>query len=196
MPRVPPFDRPATPEDLARLPDELLGEIVDGELHAGHRPSPLVAGSAIVLGNLLLRGLPPGEAGGWQILPGPELRLHGDVFLPALAGWRVSRLPELPATPYFSIAPDWVCDIVSSTPASVRARRMARYAAEGVSHAWLLDPGARALEVRRLEGDGRWADVATCVGSQIVRAEPFETVELPLDALWPGEPEARRPRRR
>lgn len=172
-----------------------MGEIVDGELHAGHRPPPLVAGSAIVLGNLLIRGLPPGEAGGWQILPGPELHLHGDVFVPALAGWRVARLPQLPASPYFSIAPDWVCDIVSSTPASVRARRMARYAAEGVLHAWLLDPGARALEVRRLE-DGRWVDAGTSVGGQVVRAVPFETVELPLGALWPGEPGQLRARRR
>jgi hypothetical protein len=32
MPRVPPFDRPATYEDLVKLPDHLVAEIVDGEL--------------------------------------------------------------------------------------------------------------------------------------------------------------------
>lgn len=193
MTRVPPFDRRATEDDFASLPDHLVGEIVDGELHASPPPAPLAAASAVVLGATLRRGT--AQAGpGWQILPGPELRLGGDILVPALAGWRLSRLPQLPATTYFPVAPDWVCDIVSSGAASSRARRMARYASEGVSHAWLLDPVARALEVRRLEG-GRWRDVATYAGSQLVRAEPFEAVELALGSLWPGEVAETRPRR-
>ena len=40
VPRVPPFDRPATYEDLVKLPDNLVAEIVDGELHASPRPAP------------------------------------------------------------------------------------------------------------------------------------------------------------
>jgi hypothetical protein len=40
VPRVPPFDRPATYEDLVALPDNLVAEIVDGELHASPRPAP------------------------------------------------------------------------------------------------------------------------------------------------------------
>ena len=39
MPRVPPFDRPATYEDLVKLPDNLVAEIVGGELHASPRPA-------------------------------------------------------------------------------------------------------------------------------------------------------------
>jgi hypothetical protein len=37
VPRVPPFDRPATYEDLADLPDTVVAEIVYGELHATPR---------------------------------------------------------------------------------------------------------------------------------------------------------------
>jgi hypothetical protein len=34
MPRVPPFDRPATYDDSIKLPDNLVAEIVDGVLRA------------------------------------------------------------------------------------------------------------------------------------------------------------------
>ena len=50
MPRVPPFDRPATYEDLVALPDNLVAEIVDGELHATPRPAFPHARAYSVLG--------------------------------------------------------------------------------------------------------------------------------------------------
>jgi hypothetical protein len=53
MPRIPPFGRPATYEDLVEVPDIQVAEIVDGELHASPRPAPphAVAGSS--LGSLI-----------------------------------------------------------------------------------------------------------------------------------------------
>ena len=48
---------------------------------------------------------------------------------------------------------------------------------------WLLDPLARTLEVLRLE-NGRWTILATHAGAEVVRAEPFEAVELELAILW------------
>ena len=182
---MPPFDRPATYDDLVRVPDHLMAEIVEGELHAEPPPPPGVAGSASALAALLLRW--PGGGRGpdsWQILPGPELRLGAHVVVPAVAGWRLSRLPELPAESYFSVPPDWVCEIVSSGSASLRARKMYVYAAENVSHAWLIDPVARSLEVRSVE-NGRWIVRAIHSGSTLVRAEPFEAMELSLAPLWP-----------
>jgi hypothetical protein len=75
MPRVPPFDRPATYADLAALPDNLVAEIVDGELHASPRPAAPHTVAASVIGGALL---PPfhtghGGPGGWWILDEPEL---------------------------------------------------------------------------------------------------------------------------
>jgi Uma2 family endonuclease len=186
VPRMPPFDRVATYEDLARLPEHQVAEIVDGALHANPSPEPPVASSAIALGGMLRRAFERRGHESWQILPGPELHLGADILVPALAGWRLSRLPELPATAYFSAPPDWVCEIRSSFAASLRARKMVIYARERVSCAWLIDHVARTLEVRRLE-DGRWTVLATHVGDQIVRAEPFEALELQLAALWPRE---------
>lgn len=194
--RMPPFDRPATCEDLVRLPDNLVGEIVDGELHASPRPAPGVASSAIALGGVLLRGLDrSGGPDGWQVLPEPELHLGAHILVPGAAGWRQSRLRELPATAYFSVPPDWVCEVLDSSPASLRGRKMAIYAAQGVSHAWLFDPVAHILDVRRLE-DGRWTVVATHVGDQVVRVEPFEALEIALAAVWPRALTHRRPTRR
>ena len=39
MPRVRPFDRRATYKDLEKVPDIMVAEIVDGELHASPRPA-------------------------------------------------------------------------------------------------------------------------------------------------------------
>jgi Uma2 family endonuclease len=183
VPRVPPFDRCATYEDLARLPGDLVAEIVDGELHANPSPTSRVASSAIALGGTLRRALEQRGRESWQIVPGPELHLGADIFVPGLAGWGLSRLPELPVTAYFSVPPDWVCEIRPSCPASLRARKMHIYARERVSHVWLFDPVAHTLEVQRLE-DGRWTVVATHIGDQLVRAEPFAVLELQLGAFW------------
>jgi len=196
VPRVPPFDRPATYDDLVGLPDGVVAEILDGELHASPRPAPRVAAAAVALGRMLFR--PPGghaAPDSWQILPEPELHLGADILVPSLAGWRGSRLPNLPDTAYFSLPPDWVCEIASSGTASFRARKMGIYAGELVSHAWLIDPVARTLEVRRLQ-DGRWMVLAIHVGDQAVRAEPFEALELRLGALWPPESDDRPTKKR
>ena len=186
MPRVPPFDRSATYEDLARLPEHLVAEIIDGSLHANPAPEPRVASSAMALGGTLRRAFEQRGPESWQLLPGPELHLGGDILVPGLAGWRLARLHELPATAYFSVPPDWVCETRSSCAASLRARKMEIYAREGVSHAWLFDPTARTLEVSRLE-DGRWTVLATHIGDRLVRADPFEALELQLAAFWPRE---------
>jgi hypothetical protein len=44
-------------------------------------------------------------------------------------------------------------------------------------------PELRTLAVYRLE-NGRLTEVETYEGDAVVRAEPFEAIELPLAALW------------
>jgi Uma2 family endonuclease len=188
VPRVPPFDRPATYDDLCALPDNLVAEIVNGELHASPRPAPPHARTysslGVLIGGPYDHGI--GGPGGWWILDEPELHLGGDVLVPDLAGWRRSRMRRLPETAYFPVAPDWVCEVLSPSTAMLdRAKKLAIYAREGVGHAWLVDPDAGTLEVLRLE-NGRWTILATHCGSEVVRAEPFADTELHLAALWAG----------
>ena len=186
VPRVPPFDRPATYDDLIKLPDIVVGEIVNGELYSSPRPSPphVVAGSAIgsIIGPPFHFGR--GGPGGWWILFEPELHLGPDVLVPAFAGWRRTRMPKLPETAYFPLAPDWICEILSpSTAALDRARKLTIYARERVPFVWLVDPLARTLEVLQLE-KGRWTIIGTHLGDETVRAEPFAEIELVLTDLW------------
>ena len=82
------------------------------------------------------------------------------------------------------MAPDWICEVLSpSTAALDRVKKLAAYARERVSHAWLVDPIAQTIEVLRLE-NARWTIVSTSAGSDVVRAEPFEAIELDLTLLW------------
>ncbi len=189
VPRVPPFDRPATYDDLLKVPERMVAEIVQGELHASARPAfrHALAGSA--LGSLLFgpfhRAI--GGPGGWWIVYEPELHLAADVLVPDWAGWLRARMPDLPEGAFTTLAPDWVCEILSpSTAALDRASKLAVYAREGVPYAWLIDPAARTLEVLHLES-GRWSILATHVGHETVRAAPFAEVEIPLAVIWGEE---------
>ena len=183
---VPPFDRPATYDDLVKLPGNLVAEIVNGELHASPRPAPPHAIAGSRLGTAIL---PPydrghGGPGGWWILFEPEIHLGDDVVVPDIAGWRRTRMPSAPKTAYFPLSPDWVCEVLSPSTASLdRTRKLAIYARELVSHAWLVDPVARTLEVLRLDA-GRWVLVGSHAGDETVCAEPFAGIELALPDLW------------
>jgi len=186
MPRVPPLDRPATYDDLMKISDIMVAEIVDGELHASPRPAPRHANAGSSLGVLI--GGPfhhgRGGPGGWWILAEPELHCGRNVLVPDCAGWRRDRMPHLPETAYFAIAPDWICEVMSPSTARLdRTKKLTIYAREGVGHAWLIDPLARSLEVLRLI-DGLWTIVATHVDAEVVRVEPFADIELELSALW------------
>ena len=128
-----------------------------------------------------------GGPGGWWILDEPELHLGEDVLVPDLAGWRRPRMPPLPDTAYFPLAPDWVCEVLSPVDASLdRAEKLAIYAREQVAHAWLIDPLARTLEVLRLE-DGRWTILAHARGRRTSSAPSRSPrSRLELASLWSG----------
>jgi Uma2 family endonuclease len=118
------------------------------------------------------------------VLTEPELHLGQHALVPDIGGWRLERMPRLPDTPHFALAPDWVCEVLSPSTAMLdRSKKLRIYAQHGVRHAWLVDPLVRSLEVLRLE-HGRWTLLDTHAGDAAVRAEPFEAVELRLGLLW------------
>ena len=178
--------RLATYEDLLALPEHAIGELLDGELHVQPRPaSPHALATSVLgvdLGAPFHRGR--GGPGGWILIDEPELHLVRDVLVPDLAGWRRERMPEMPDVPFFTLAPDWVCEVLSaSTSRTDRAKKRPIYAREGVRHLWLVDPDAHTLEIFRLDGEG-YRLVTTFEGDEKVRAEPFDAIELELGALW------------
>jgi Uma2 family endonuclease len=93
-------------------------------------------------------------------------------------------MPEVPQTHRFTIPPDWICEVLSPSTFRVdRSRKLRIYAQNEVSYAWLIDPIARYLEVKRLE-NGRWSDLGFFAGDDKVIAEPFPAVEIDLNDLW------------
>lgn len=181
-----PSRRRATYEDILALPPDVTGQIVDGEPFVSPRPAnPHATASSTLgmdIGSAYQRGR--GGPGGWWIVDEPEIHLGSDVVVPDLAGWRRGRLPAIPPEAYFSLAPDWVCEVLSPSTASFdRVKKMRVFAREGVGHACLVDPAARTLEVYRL-AEGRWVLLSAHEGTETVRAEPFEEVEVALADLW------------
>jgi len=120
-----------------------------------------------------------------MIVDEPELHLEADILVPDLAGWRVERMPELvDDEPYFTLAPDWVCEVLSPRTAKYdRTDKLGIYAREEVHWAWLVDPLQRTLEALRHEG-GRWTLLGPWRDEARVRAEPFDAIELELAVLW------------
>jgi len=172
-----------------RVPEHQHAEIVNGTLYVMSRPSPRHADAAsmlgIELGGPFRRGR--GGPGGWWILDEPELQLvPKEPVIPDLAGWRVERMPQLPDTACFTLAPDWVCEVLSrSTEKLDRDEKLPYYASHGVLHAWLLDPIDKRLEVYSLDAESRrWREVRIHQGDAVVRAAPFDAIELDLGALW------------
>ncbi len=136
----------ATYEDVLSAPAHLVAQILDGVLVTLPRQAAPHVRAASTLGIDI--GGPfdrqRGGPGGWHILDEPELHLAADILVPDLAGWRRERLPSIPRAAFFTLAPDWACEVLSPSTAGIdRGPKMSIYARENVPHVWLVDPGAR-----------------------------------------------------
>jgi Uma2 family endonuclease len=168
------------------FPFDWVGESVAGGLYVSppQHSANLRAGAR--LGMQLGRPFDLGEGGpgGWVIVHGPKLRLGKDTLVPDLAGWRRERMPELPQTAFFTLAPDWVCEVTASEMAVLDREKAKTYAREGVSHLWWVDPFKRLLEAyHRPEGE-HWNRQGHWSGGALAQAEPFEVLPLQLGSLW------------
>jgi Uma2 family endonuclease len=180
--------RPATYADYAAVPSHQVAEIIDGTLYVFPRPAPKHTTASSRLG-VKLGGpfdLGDGGPGGWRILDEPEIHFFKEQPVsPDLAGWRRERMPKLPETAYFALAPDWICEVLSpSTEEHDREIKMPLYAVHGVRWAWLLDPIAKTLETYTLSEGRRWGKPTLYHDDACVRAAPFAEIELDLSLLW------------
>ena len=134
-----------------------------------------------------------GGPGGWWIIDEPELHLGEEIVVPDLAGWRRERMPDYPGTAYFTLAPDWVCEVLSASTRKVDLHeKRPIYAREGVSYLWLVDPIDRTLEAFELH-DGQWLLIASAKDDEPVSIRPFDAVTFSLGDLWAGGGSAQRP---
>ncbi len=179
--------RQATYRDVLDAPPHKVAEVIAGTLHTHPRPAMRHAWASSGMGAKIN---PPfnygdGGPGGWWIIDEPELHLGEDIVVPDLAGWRRETMPEYPDAAYCTIAPDWVCEVLSpSTRRLDLNEKRSLYAREGVGQLWFVDPDVRTLEAFALR-EGQWLLLATLADDAPVSLPPFDAITFPLDALWP-----------
>lgn len=187
--------RPATYEDLLQVPDNLIAEIVEGELFTSPRPAgphERAAGAIYSRLRLFFDDGDGGGAGEWWICMEPELHLGGHILVPDVAGWKRARVPEYPLVgAAATIAPDWVCEVISPSTGSFDwLKKLPTYARESVEYAWVVQPNIRTIESFRRD-NASWSRLATHYGDEPARIEPFEAYEFPWATLWlPNTPAA------
>lgn len=196
--------RTSLEEAYLAAPEHLVAEIIDGALITSARPAAPHARASSMLGVFI--GGPfdggVGGPGGWIILDEPELHFHArrrsaaatrtrraprpghdaDVLVADLAGWRRERMPEIPDGVGFTLAPDWVCEVLSpSTGALDRASKAPIYAREGVPHLWLVDPLLKTVEILRPTERKKWLTVDVFAG-EIARCA--RSPSTPSSSTW------------
>lgn len=176
---------PPTLRDLDGLPPGWKGEIIDGVLYTQPRPTAehqnAILGAGEGLRGPMQRG--SGGPGGWWILVEPGVRVSGaPEFSPDLAGWKKDRVPRLPSI--IDIVPDWICEVMSPGTSSYdNLIKRAFYARIGVGWLWYVNVSDRTVHVSRLQ-DGHWLELGVWGDDQMMRAEPFEVVEVALAEWW------------
>ena len=93
-------------------------------------------------------------------------------------------MPELPDTAYFTVAPDWVCEVLSSSTRKVDLHeKRPVYAREGVVHLWLVEPTDRTLKAFGLR-NSQWVLIATAADDDSISIRPFDAITFSLSDLW------------
>lgn len=171
-------------------------EVVRGELVRKASPSfehsSTQHGIGVALGGFRGRSR-PGRLGGWWLGTEVEIELDThDVFQPDLAGWRIDRVLERPRGKPVRIAPDWICEVLSpSTMERDLGHKLHTYHHARVSHYWVAEPIGEVLTVYRWHDTG-YLLVLSAIPGNVVRAEPFDAIEVDVADLFGGEP-AREP---
>ncbi len=178
--------RRATYQDVLDAPAHQVAEIVNGTLYTHPRPAAPHARASSVLGRRI--GVPFDDdvsgPDGWWIIDEPERHLVDEILVPDLAGWRRERMPEYPETAYFTLAPDWVCEVLSASTRRLDLHeKRPTYAREGVGYLWLVDPIDRTLEAFELH-EGQWLLIATAKDDEPVSIRPFDAITFSLGDLW------------
>lgn len=183
----------ATADDLRALHGEdSRYEIIHGEIVPKALPSMDHSEAAHYSAFALTRRFDRKQGGRW---PGgwwfrPELHVQydsGEVFCHDYVGFRRENHARLPREWPAKIRPDWVCEVLS--PGHKKRDRVDKWQVlfrAGMPHYWLVDPEERVLEVYKWTPTG-YTVVLTATSGDVIRAEPFDVVELRASVLFGDE---------
>jgi len=179
----------ATFADIANRPAKERLEIIGGEIVQKASPT---WGHGDAQGTVIQVFKGPyqwgrGGPGGWWIAPEVDIEFEAhEMYRPDVAGWRKDRVPEMPSGRPVRIRPDWIAEVLSDSNAeNDLGRKLFGYHRAGVPHYWIIDPEHRTLTVYRYASEGYFV-LLTAGRGQIVRAEPFDAIDLEIDLLFGG----------
>ncbi|MBK9035825.1 MAG: Uma2 family endonuclease [Myxococcales bacterium] len=191
-----PVRRQAVVDDFWAIPEaERFHEFMGGELIEKAAPSgehgTAQAGVVGAVHAPFQRAPGRGGPGGWWIATEVEVRFAtGEIVRPDVLGWRRDRCPDRPVGFPVDVAPDWICEVVSpgnATDDTIKKLRL--YHRVAIPHYWLVDPREATLTVMRWSPDG-YVTVVRAERGEVVRAEPFDAIELAVGTLFGDEPPA------
>jgi len=186
----------ATVEEWLAIPEEKRSELIDGRIVYHALPGPK---HGFTQGNVFAhlspynrRGGGGGGAapGGWWISMEVDMLLGGVGCRPDVIGWRrdkLARVPEPDERGVITVVPDFIGEVLSSSTARYdQGSKRDAYFQAGVPHYWLVDPIHKTLTA--LERTDRGYVIALVAGpGDLVRAAPFDLVEIPLSELFIDE---------
>jgi Uma2 family endonuclease len=178
-----------SPDELRREFERLLAsgervEWIGGELV---RATPTSEHGAVQmgLGDVLgpFRG-GGGRPGGWWLMTEVEVVYSNhETYRHDGLGFRRDRYPTRPTGWPLRLRPDWVCEILSTSTARYDLiDKLRTLHANGVPHYWLVDPERETLTVLRYAADA-YLTVLTAGRGDVVRAEPFNAIEIDVSSL-------------
>jgi Uma2 family endonuclease len=183
----------ATAEDLRRLHGEdARYEIIHGVIVPKVAPRPVHSAaqtySLAALTRRFDRRVGGKWPGGWWLRH--ELHVEyetGELFCHDACGFRRDQHAVIPNEWPVQIRPDWVCEALS--PGHLKRDRVDKWAVlfrARVPHYWIVNPEEKILEVNRWTPEG-YVCVLTASSGDLIRAEPFDSVELRAAVLFGDE---------
>lgn len=168
-------------DEWVALPE---GELVNGELVAEEVVDfvheEIVSALIVTIRRWVLPrgGFVYGSGGKFALGPGHGRKPDLSVFLP---GGAVPPRHGAASSP-----PDIMVEILSRHPRDVMRDRVEKadaYAIFGVRFYWIIDPGARTLEIVELDRGHRWTRVLTA-SAGAVEVPGCPELRIDLDTLW------------
>jgi len=170
--------------DYAALPnDGRRYEIHDGELSVTPAPSPrhqdIVLNLAVALrAHVITHGL-----GKVFVSPIDVILSDSTIVQPDLVYVDAARLGSISARGIEG-PPTLVVEILSPSTVQIdRHTKLQLCARYRVPYYWIVDPDDRAVEAYALR-EGAYVLAARVAGDEILRAEPFTDLALPLASVW------------
>jgi Uma2 family endonuclease len=181
----------ATLSDFLSIPEEKrFHELIAGEIVEKAAPSAEHGTTQLEVGSRLMgpfgRQPPSGGPGGWWFMTEVEIRFGEEICRPDLVGWRRDVVAQRPRGKVIEQLPQWICEVLSEDKRNDLVRKKHIYHRHHVDHYWILDPEQGTLAVYRWHADG-YLEVLSAERGQIVRAEPFDAIELPVSGLFGDE---------